>query len=102
MRILATSAFMKAIEGEIDDLELWKLQDRVHENPEIGKLIRGGRGLRKIRWGSEGKGKRGGMRIIYYYRVGEIIYFVAAYRKSEIANLPSSQLKGLVKLLEDL
>ena len=101
MEISATAAFMRHIEGELDDLEFWELQDYVFEHPEAGKLIPGARGLRKLRWSASGKGKRGGMRVIYYYKIGELILFIAAYRKSEQENLTAKQLKSLIKIIEE-
>jgi mRNA-degrading endonuclease RelE of RelBE toxin-antitoxin system len=101
MEILATQTFMQNIEGELDDLEFWKLQDYVCDHPESGKLIPHARGLRKLRWGTGEKGKRGGLRVIYYYKIRETILFVAAYRKSKQEDLTPKQLKKLVKLIED-
>ena len=101
MNILATQTFMRNIEGELDDLEFWKLQDYVCEQPECGKLIPHASGLRKLRWGTGDKGKRGGLRVIYYYKVGDTILFVAAYRKSKQEDLTLKQLKKLVKLIEE-
>ncbi len=101
MNILATKTFMQNIEGVLDDLEFWKLQDYVCELPECGKLIPHASGLRKLRWGAGGKGKRGGLRVIYYYKVGDTILFVSAYRKSKQEDLTPKQLKMLVKLIED-
>jgi len=47
------------------------------------------------------RGKRGGVRIIYYWEIGATLYFLTAYRKSERENLTPHQLKMLVKLIED-
>lgn len=101
MEILATATFMKNIEGVLDDLEFWDLQDHVIAHPEVGKLIPGGSGLRKLRWSVPGKGKRGGMRVIYYYKMAESILFVAAYQKSSQDNLTPKQLKALSKIIEE-
>lgn len=92
---------MRNIEGELDDLEFWGLQDFVCANPECGKLIPNSHGLRKLRWCAGGKGKRGGLRVIYYYKLQESILFVAAYRKSDQEDLTPKQLKLLVKLIEE-
>ncbi len=65
-------------------------------NPLLGSIIPGGNGLRKIRWSIAGKGKRGGLRAIYYYLTNEgKIYLVFAYKKSEQENLTKAQLKIL-------
>ena len=68
------------------------------ENPEIGDLIRGTGGFRKARWADErrGKGKRGGLRVIYFYFEEEDqIWLLTLYGKDEAADLTSQQKKAL-------
>ncbi len=56
--------------------------------PESGKLIKGTGGLRKLRWGSDNKGKRGGCRIIYYYFNSNVpLYILYGFRKGEMEDL---------------
>jgi mRNA-degrading endonuclease RelE of RelBE toxin-antitoxin system len=70
-------------------------------NPQRGKVIRGSGGLRKIRWGISGKGKSGGVRIIYYWLLKKnIILMLLVYPKNEQDDLTSSQLKTLKSLVE--
>ncbi|MEW6509157.1 MAG: type II toxin-antitoxin system RelE/ParE family toxin [Bacteroidota bacterium] len=70
-------------------------------NPEKGKIIRGSGGLRKIRWSIPGKGKSGGVRIIYYWvKTKEIILILLIYSKDEQDDLSSEQLKTLKSLVE--
>ena len=72
-------------------------------NPEAGKVIRGSGGIRKLRWGSDGRGKRGGMRVIYYYTGGSShIYFLTLYRKSEVSDLNRGQIKMLRNLVRQI
>jgi hypothetical protein len=101
MEIFATQTFMRKVDEFLGDLEFWALEEYVCDHPESGKLIPGGRGLRKLRWKLPNKGKRGGLRVIYYYRVGESILFVTAYRKSDSENLAPDELKALVALIEE-
>ena len=69
------------------------------EHPSIGKLIRGGAGLRKPRWARKGMGKSGGIRTIYYWAVAEDqILMVYAYPKSAVADLTDKQLAELAKV----
>ena len=71
-------------------------------NPELGKLVRGSGGLRKIRWGLPGKGKSGGARVIYYWAVKEDhIFMLLMYSKSEQEDLTPSQLKILKKIVKE-
>ena len=101
MRILEAPAFARKIVTLLTDLEHWGLQEFVAAMPMAGKLIPGGHGFRKLRWRTKGRGKRGGIRVIYYYRVKEYIFFVAAYSKTEQEDLRSDQLRALVRLIEE-
>jgi len=66
-----------------------------------GALIPGSGGLRKIRWRSNGKGKRGGLRVIYYYIASDAqIYFLTLYRKAEVKDLTRNEIKALKALIE--
>ena len=68
-----------------------------------GDLIPGGKGLRKVRWMIPGRGKRGGARIIYFWRVAEAqILLIALYAKNVRTDLSPSQLKLLAKSVEAL
>ena len=65
--------------------------------------MRGGSGLRKLRWSIPGRGKRGGARVIYYwYLPGDRIYLVYGYVKSEREDLTPGQIKALAELMKDL
>ena len=77
------------------------LQADLIKRPEAGALIPGGRGLRKLRWGASGKGKRGGMRLIYYYFVREDqIYMIYPFRKADQEDLTPEQLKSLAQYVK--
>ncbi|MGM0599896.1 MAG: type II toxin-antitoxin system RelE/ParE family toxin [Candidatus Rifleibacteriota bacterium] len=70
--------------------------------PVAGNIIKGSGGLRKLRWKSGQKGKRGGSRIIYYwYKEMEAIYMLYAYAKNRQEDLTRDQLKILSKLVEE-
>lgn len=91
-----TGIFTKCIVEMLTDPEYGALQAFLIKRPEAGDLIPGGRGLRKLRWSSGGKGKRGGMRVIYYLYLGECrIYMIYPYRKSDQGDLTAEQLKAL-------
>ena len=63
---------------ERDAMEL-----HVAENPEIHPVVAGTGGVRKARWGRQGKGKRGGVRVIYFYRsAADVVYFLDIYAKA--------------------
>lgn len=79
-----------------DDAELAKLQDFLSVNPEVGDIIPGSGGVRKMRWAAPGRGKRGGVRIIYYLRSKQgQIWLLTLYPKSETDNIPGPILKQI-------
>ena len=85
------------------DENLRALQNFLIAQPDAGDLIRGGAGLRKLRWAAQGRGKRGGARVIYYWQTPEDrLYLIYGYVKSERDNLTPKQVKVLADLLEEL
>lgn len=93
--------FTKQIESLFEDDEYRRLQTDLAANPESGDVIPGLAGLRKLRWGAKGKGKRGGARIIYLLipKPG-IVYLFYAYTKGDITDMSSDQKKRLAKAVE--
>ena len=95
--------FSKYREDYLDDYEYSKLQEYLVNNPTSGDLIQGTGGLRKLRYAdsSRGKGKRGGLRIIYYWWISEYqIYLFTIYNKNELTDLSHDQKRKLKELLE--
>jgi hypothetical protein len=85
------------------DEDLQKLQSFLLVAPDAGDLIRGGAGLRKLRWSAQGRGKRGGARVIYYWRVpNHHIYLIYGYVKSRTEDLTTQQTKVLRELMKDI
>lgn len=85
------------------DDNLRMLQRFLLVQPDAGDLIRGGAGLRKLRWAAQGRVKRGGARVIYYWHDDDDrIYLIYGYVKSERENLTPEQVKVLAGLLKDL
>ena len=78
-----------------------ELQERLIENPEIGDLIQGSGGLRKIRWKLSGRGKWGGVSVIYYWAVSaDQMRMLYVYSKGDQKDLTKDQLKVLRQLVE--
>ena len=101
MKIIETTMFTKKISSLLTQEEYRSLQNELILNPEKGKVIKGSGGLRKIRWAISGRGKSGGVRIIYYWiKSNEIILLLLVYPKNEQDNLTPSQLKILKSLVE--
>lgn len=85
------------------DEELRALHSFLLVSPDAGDLIRGGAGLRKLRWSAQGRGKRAGARVIYYWRVpGKRIYLIYGYVKSERDDLTPQQARTLAELMKDI
>ena len=102
MEIIETPIFTKKIKDILSDDEYRRLQWALVVNPEAGPAIPAGRGLRKLRWAISGRGKRGGVRIIYYwYRQDEKIYMLFPYKKSEQEDLTKEQMKILIGYIKE-
>ena len=97
MEFIETSVFTKQIRTLLHDDDYASLQETLAKHPQAGDVIPGGGGLRKIRWGSKhvGKGKRGGLRVVYYCESEDRIYLLFAYDKAHQGDLTRPQLKVL-------
>ena len=93
--------FTKEIKRLLPDEEYFALQGALLLRPDAGDLIRGSGGLRKIRWNLPGKGKRGSLRVIYYWDTPNRIYMLLPYRKTEQEDLTPKQLKILSSLVKE-
>jgi len=101
MVIIETSIFTKRIKELMKDEEYQDLQNTLVTHPEEGKLIQGSGGLRKIRWGIASRGKRGGIRAIYYFANSKNqIFMLMVYAKNERSDLTKEQLSLLNKVVE--
>ena len=69
---------------------------------EAGDIVRGSGGVRKVRWAPKGKGKSGGVRIMYYFKKSDDeIWLLTIYSKSEKATIPGHILKKIAQEIED-
>ena len=85
----------------MEDEDYSALQANIAKRPEAGKLIPGSGGMRKIRWAGSGRGRRGGLRVIYYWGVAkDRIAMLLVYPKSEQDDLSADQVKQLRRALE--
>ena len=94
-----TAIFTEQIVELLDDDSYRELQSVLIRQPESGALIPHSRGLRKIRWRGAGRGKRGGIRVIYYLVAREQIYMLYAYAKNRQEDLTSEQTQRLRNLV---
>ena len=95
MVLVETSVFTRLIRELLSDEMYRRLQVYLVINPEAGDVIPGGGGLRKLRWREKGKGKRGGLRVIYYRIDSGRLYLLYVYRKSDQKDLTKAQIREL-------
>jgi hypothetical protein len=104
MEFLEAPAFTRYVPGYLTDDEYRELQNRMAAAPEHGDVIPGTGGFRKLRWTDprRGKGRRGGLRVIYYYFPGEHqIWLITLYDKDEASDLTPKErqaLKGAIEI----
>jgi len=102
MVIIETPIFTRQIASSLSDEEYRLFQTALLKRPDAGKVIPGSGGLRKIRWSAEGRGKRGGVRVIYYWFTSQgTILLLFMYPKNAQEDLTPSQLKQLKMFIEE-
>lgn len=102
MIFIETSIFTKEIQRLLSDESYRMLQASLILRPDAGNLIKGSGGLRKIRWNLPGVGKRGALRIIYYWQPPDTIFMLLPYRKNEQEELTPDQIKLLHGIVKEL
>jgi hypothetical protein len=101
MLIIETSIFTRLIQGLMDDDQYRALQEALILRPDLGDLIKGSGGIRKVRWRIKDKGKSGGVRVIYYWAVSEDqIRMLYVYGKSRQPDLTPSQIATLKEIVQ--
>ncbi len=103
LQFVEAPAFSRYREDYLDDEGFRELQRVLADNPDAGDLIPGAGGIRKLRWKDlrRGKGKRGGLRIIYYcFLSDEEIWLLTLYAKDEAADLSMEEKAQLKRALE--
>ncbi len=98
MEFIEAPAFSRYVSDYLDDDAYRVLQTSLAENPEIGDVMPGTGGFRKLRWADprRGKGRRGGLRIIYFYFESEQqIWLMTLYSKNEAADISAAEKRAL-------
>ena len=102
MELIETSTFTKQITTLLTDGEFGEFQSRLAANPQLGALIKGGGGIRKVRVAVGSRGKRGGARVIYYLGCAPDRDFVALrVSKNVTADLTPKQIAQLAKVVKE-
>ena len=96
LTFVETKLFTRQVREYLTDDEYHDLQKALVTNPETGDIVRGSGGVRKLRWRVAGRGKRGGIRVIYYLRskYGEI-WMLTVYAKNVVESIPPSVLRKI-------
>jgi len=96
MVFIETSLFTKLLASYLSDDDYRGLQSYLLQKPDAGDIVRGSGGVRKIRWASQGKGKSGGVRVMYYWKKSDHeIWMLTIYSKSERATISGHLLKQI-------
>jgi hypothetical protein len=102
MIFIETGIFTEDLQEILPDDDFLELQKALGSDPELGKIIPGGGGIRKVRWKLSTSGKRGGVRVIYYWVVAkDIIYLLLIYKKTTQENLTQDQIRVLKRLVKE-
>jgi hypothetical protein len=103
MEFIEATAFTKYVYKYLSEIEYIGLQSFLLQQPESGKVVPGSGGVRKIRWGMSGRGKSGGVRVIYYFkRQDDEIWLLTIYSKAEEENIPAHVLRQIAKEIENV
>ena len=99
---IETKLFTRLIDDLLSDDALAELQGFLMENPEAGDVVPGSGGVRKLRWAVRGRGKRGGLRVIYFVKTTQgVIYLLTVYPKNVRDTIPAHVLRQIRKEAED-
>jgi len=93
---IETKLFSRILSEYLTDDEYALLQETLADAPDRGAVVPGSGGVRKLRWSQPGRGKRGGIRVIYYAKAREgIIWMLTIYAKNEEENIPAHVLRRI-------
>ena len=102
LMFVETPLFSRLVYDYISDGEYAALRAELAQHPDAGAVVPGSGGVRKIRWGVAGRGKRGGVRVIYFARtrLGKI-WMLTIYAKNEMGIISTIALQKIRQELED-
>ena len=102
MKIVETTVFTRRVIMLLTDDEYRLLQQALVVRLELGQIIIDSGGIRKVRWKVQASGKRGGVRVIYYWAISQdTILMLSIYGKNECSDLTPTQIKVLKQIVED-
>jgi hypothetical protein len=96
MLFIEDHGFLKRRKGLLEDEQLFELMESLAAHPEAGKVIPKSGGLRKLRWAARGHGKRGGVRVIYFWWLADDkILLLDIYAKADKEDLTADEMEKL-------
>src|SRR5438105_1671055 len=97
LTFVESPAFSDRLSDYLNDDDFTDLQLNLLERPDAGVVIPKSGGIRKLRWRVKGKGKRGGLRVIYYWqRASDEIWLLTLYAKNEEQAIPAHALRAIL------
>jgi hypothetical protein len=97
--VVETSVYLARAEKILDEAQRQAVVDMLTVNPEVGDVIQGTGGGRKVRFALEGRGKSGGARVIYFFHnEGMPVFLLTVYTKNQKANLSAADRNAMQKL----
>jgi len=94
--------FTQLVQEYLSDDDYRELQQALISNPEVGPVVPGSGGVRKLRWAAPGRGKRGGYRVIYYGRRPKgVIWMLTMYPKNARTTIPARILRKIREEIGD-
>ena len=103
MVFIETSLFTKLIGQYLTDEEYAGLQSFLMAHPAVGKVVPGSGGVRKMRWAGSGRGKRGGIRVIYYWKArDDEIWMLTIYGKNERETIAAHVLQKIAEEIKNV
>jgi hypothetical protein len=96
LAVAETALFQRQASAIWSEAEYTEFVNYIAHNPEAGDVIPDTGGVRKVRWGRQGSGKRGGVRVIYfYYRTDTPLYLLMLYAKARSENLSPDEKRAM-------
>ena len=100
MRVFSTPTYERAIRKLLGEEARREMEESIVAAPDAAPVIRGTGGIRKLRWAGSGRGKRGGIRTVYFYHAEpDAIYLLTAYAKADREDLTPADARALSRLV---